>query len=159
MGQENKVSPEDWSVRVGEEELGRIFHLRHSLDQSETLIHHGALYQELGWSLVALEAETGEDSALDFSQSPEVWGERVMTLALAGVNLDLAVKTGEASHLLVLETPQGEVSLDPSHRARLRCDPPQLRPSLLARLRRQRPGLPLDVECSTAPHRGPRVRG
>ncbi len=121
MGQKNKESQENWSVRVGQEELGRIFHLRDSLDQSETLIQHAALYQEIGWSLVAVETETGEDSALDFSQSPETWGERVMTLALAGVQLDLAVKTGAASRLLVIETLRDEVSLDPSGKWRSPC--------------------------------------
>ena len=35
-----------------------------------------------------------------------------MTLALAGVDLDLAVRTGMPSRLLVLETPRGEALLD-----------------------------------------------
>ncbi len=104
-----KEAPEDFQVRIGQEELGRIFHLRDSLDQSEVLIQHADRYQELGW---VLEARGEGAMTLDFSQSSEVWGERLMTLALAGMEVGLGIKTGLASRLLVLETPRGETLLD-----------------------------------------------
>ncbi|MGQ9687669.1 MAG: hypothetical protein ACUVXF_02605 [Desulfobaccales bacterium] len=105
----HRENPEDFQVRIGQEELGRIFHLRESLDQSETLIQHADRYRELGWLLAAL-GEGGK--SLDFGQASEVWGERLMPLALAGVEVSLAIRTGMPSRLLVLETPQGETLLD-----------------------------------------------
>ena len=105
----NKKAPADFQVRIGEDELGRIFHLRDSLDQSETLIQHADHYREMDW---VLEARGAGVATLDFTQSSEVWGERLMTLALAGVEVELGIKTGLPSRLLVLETPQGETLLD-----------------------------------------------
>ena len=105
----HRENPEDFQVRIGQEELGRIFHLRDSLDQSETLIQHADRYRELGWSLAA----RGEGvETLDFGQTSELWGERLMTLALAGVEVSLGIRTGTPSRLLVLETPRGETLLD-----------------------------------------------
>jgi hypothetical protein len=104
-----KKAPADFQVRIGEDELGRIFHLRDSLDQSELLIQHADHYRDLNW---VLEAQGEGVATLDFSQSSEVWGERLMTLALAGVEVDLGIKTGLPSRLLVLETPRGETLLD-----------------------------------------------
>ena len=99
----------DFQVRVGEEELGRIFNLRDGLDQSELLIQHADHYRDLNW---VLEARGEGVETLDFSQSSEVWGERLMTLALAGVEVGLRINTGLPSRLLVLETPRGETILD-----------------------------------------------
>ncbi len=104
-----KDGPEDFQVRIGQEELGRIFHLRDTLEQSETLIQHADRYRELGW---ILEPRGQGVETLDFSQSSEVWGERLMTLALAGVEVSLGIRTGLPSRLLVLETPRGETILD-----------------------------------------------
>ena len=104
-----KKAPADFQVRIGEDELGRIFHLRDSLDQSELLIQHADHYRDLNW---ILEARGEGVATLDFSQSSEVWGERLMTLALAGVEVGLGIKTGLPSRLLVLETPRGETLLD-----------------------------------------------
>lgn len=104
-----RIAPKSWQVRVGRQELGRIFHLRDSLDQSEELIQHVDRYQKLGW---LLEARGEGTSTLDFSQPSESWAERLMTLALSGVAVDLGVKTGQASKLLVIETRRGEVAVD-----------------------------------------------
>lgn len=108
-GVPQKEGPEDFQVRIGQEELGRIFHLRDSLEQSETLIQHADRYRELGW---ILDPRGQGVESLDFSQSSEVWGERLMTLALAGVEVSLGIRTGLPSRLLVLETPRGETILD-----------------------------------------------
>ncbi len=39
-------APADFQVRIGEDELGRIFHLREGLDQSELLIWHADHYRD-----------------------------------------------------------------------------------------------------------------
>jgi hypothetical protein len=105
----DKKAPKDFQVRIGEDELGRIFHLRESLDQSEILIQHADRYRDLGW---ILEPWGEEAETLDFTQSSEAWGERLMTLALAGVEVNLGIRTGLPSCLLVLEAPRGETILD-----------------------------------------------
>ncbi len=104
-----KKAHADFQVRLGEDELGRIFHLRDSLEQSESLIQNAERYREMDW---VLEARGEGGATLDFSKPSDVWGERLMTLALAGVELDLAVRTGLPSQLLVLEAPRGETLLD-----------------------------------------------
>jgi hypothetical protein len=102
-------APTEFQVRVGEDELGRIFHLRDSIDQIDTLVQHAERYRGMNW---VLETRGEGVSALDFSQSSEVWGERLMTLALGGVKVDLLIKTGLPSRLLVIETPRGETLVD-----------------------------------------------
>jgi hypothetical protein len=102
-------APADFQVRVGEEELGRIFHLRDGLEQTELLIQHAERYRDLHW---VMEAQGEGVDLLDFSQSPDIWGERLMTMALAGLEVSLRIKTGLPSRLLVLETPRGRTLLD-----------------------------------------------
>ncbi len=102
-------APAEFQVRIGDDELGRIFHLRDSIDQIDTLVQYAEHYRGLNW---VLEARGEGVSALDFSQSSEVWAERLMTLALGGVKVDLLIKTGLPSRLLVIETPRGETLLD-----------------------------------------------
>jgi hypothetical protein len=104
-----KQAHEDFQVRIGDDEMGRIFHLRDSLDQSEALIQYADHYREIDW---VLEPRGEGVASLDFSEPSEVWGERLMTLSLAGVAVDLGIRTGLASRLLVLETPRGETILD-----------------------------------------------
>jgi hypothetical protein len=104
-----KQAPADFQIRIGEDELGRFFHLRDGLDQTELLIQQADRYRDLNW---VLEARGDGVDLLDFSQSPGVWGERLMTMALAGVEVSLGVKTGLPSRLLVLETPRCETLLD-----------------------------------------------
>jgi len=113
-----KKAPADFQVRIGEDELGRIFHLRDSLDQSELLIQLADHYRDLNW---VLEARGKGVPTMDFSESSEVWGERLMTLALAGVEVELGIKTGLPSRLLVLETPRGETLLDTYGEWRSHC--------------------------------------
>jgi hypothetical protein len=76
-----KKAPADFQVRVGEEEMGLIFHLRDGLDRTELLIGHAEHYRDLNW---VLEARGEEVEVLDFSQSSEVWGERLIAMALTG---------------------------------------------------------------------------
>jgi hypothetical protein len=109
LPRKGKKAPADFQVRIGDEELGRIFHLRDSLDQSETLIQCADHYREMDW---ALEARGEGVASLDFRQPSEVWGERLMTLALAGVEVNLGIWTGLPSRVLVIETPRGETLLD-----------------------------------------------
>jgi len=97
----------DFTVRVGEEEIGRILNLRENLDQRELLVNYGARYQRLGWVLAAVTGP-GEETDLDFSQPPATWAGKLADLGMAQAQVNLGIRTGRASQLLVLEVNKGE---------------------------------------------------
>ncbi len=107
------MGSKDFTVRIGEDEIG------HILDRKENLDHHGQLweymsrYQALGWDL-ALITSQGADLGLDLHQPQEVWWKQLTDLGLEGVQVNLAVRTGRNSRLLVLEVNKGggTLSLD-----------------------------------------------
>jgi hypothetical protein len=104
----------DFTVRIGQEEIG------HILNRKENLDHHGQMwdcmtrYQALGWDLAVITAQGGADLGLDLKQPREVWWKQLADLGLDGIQLNLAIRTGLPSHLLVLEVNKGggTLSLD-----------------------------------------------
>jgi hypothetical protein len=100
----------DYTVRVGEEEIGRILNLRENLDQRELLVACAGRYQRLGWVLAAVTA-SGELADLDFSQPQAVWAEKLRSLDLDRTQVNVGLRTGKASGVLVLEVNQGEGAL------------------------------------------------
>ncbi len=108
------MAPKDFTVRVGQDEIG------HILNRKENLDHHGQMwdfmsrYQILGWDLAVITAHGGADLGLDLNQPREVWWKQLADLGLSGVQLNLAIRTGQPSHLLVLEVNKGggNLSLD-----------------------------------------------
>ena len=107
------MGSKDFNVRIGQDEIG------HILDRKENLDHHGQLweymsrYQALGWD-IALITSQGADLGLDLQQPQEVWWKQLTDLGLEGVQVNLAVRTGCNSRLLVLEVNKGggTLSLD-----------------------------------------------
>ncbi|MCL4502497.1 MAG: bifunctional DNA primase/polymerase [Deltaproteobacteria bacterium] len=107
------MGSKDFTVRIGQDEIG------HILDRKENLDHHGQLweyisrYQALGWDLTLITAQ-GADLGLDLHQPQEVWWKQLTDLGLEGVQVNLAVRTGRNSRLLVLEVNKGggTLSLD-----------------------------------------------
>ena len=107
------MGSKDFNVRIGQDEIG------HILDRKENLDHHGQLweymsrYQALGWDM-ALITSQGADLDLDLQQPQEVWWKQLTDLGLGGVQVNLAVRTGRNSRLLVLEVNKGggTLSLD-----------------------------------------------
>jgi hypothetical protein len=108
------LATKDFTVRVGQDEIG------HILDRKENLDHHGQMwdymsrYQALGWNLAIITANGGADLELDLGQPREVWWKQLADLGLNGVQLNLAIRTGQPSRLLVLEVNKGggKLSLD-----------------------------------------------
>jgi hypothetical protein len=104
----------DFTVKIGQEEIG------HILNRKENLDHHGQMwdymsrYQGLGWDLGIITAHGGADLGLDLAQPKEVWWRQLADLGLDGVRLNLAIRTGRPSRLLVLEVNRGggTISLD-----------------------------------------------
>ncbi|MCX5893178.1 MAG: bifunctional DNA primase/polymerase [Deltaproteobacteria bacterium] len=107
------MGSKDFTIRIGEDEIG------HILDRKENLDHHGQLwefmsrYQALGWDLALITAQ-GADLGLDLQQPQEAWWKQLADLGLEGVQVNLAVRTGRNSRLLVLEVNKGggTLSLD-----------------------------------------------
>lgn len=105
------MAAKDFTVRVGEEEIGQI------LNRKENLDHHGQLwesisrYRALGWDLAVITAQGGADLGLDLKQPREICWKQLADLGLDGLQLNLAIRTGRPSRLLVLEVNKGEGTL------------------------------------------------
>jgi hypothetical protein len=82
-------------ARVGKDEMDRIFTLKTNLDHCMSLIDYAAEYLALGWSLVAIDAETGSDLRIDFSE--ENWRNRLSDYGMTPTNITLGVRTGSSS--------------------------------------------------------------
>jgi hypothetical protein len=105
------LAVKDIFVRVGEEEIGRILNLKEHLDLKELLLTYAPHYQQLGWVLVGIKSPEGSPLELDLSQPTEVWGQELADLGVDIGQINIAVRTGGFSSLLVLEVNQGEGAL------------------------------------------------
>jgi len=102
------------TIRAGvrEEEVCQIYNLKKNLDYSDILIKYANKYIKLGWDLVAVNAEGDRTLDLDFSQPKDVWTPKLTTMGLEDNQINLGVRTGKPSRLLVLEIHR-EASLAP----------------------------------------------
>jgi hypothetical protein len=60
-------------------------------------------YLNLGWHLAAVNSQKRINPSLDFQEPKQTWSEKLIELSLDGIELDVGVRTGSASGLLVLE--------------------------------------------------------
>jgi hypothetical protein len=88
---------------VREEEVCQIYSLKKNLDYSDILIKYANKYLKMGWDLVAVNAQGEPAIDLDFQQPEEIWSSRLTSMGLAGLQMNLGVRTGRPSRLLVLE--------------------------------------------------------
>ena len=105
------MSTKEISTRIGADEIGRIFHLKENLDHNEVVLSLASHYRRLGWALEATDATQGTPLGLNFSQPHVEWSQRLTNLGLERVQVNLRVRTGSPSRLLVLEVNQGEGAL------------------------------------------------
>ncbi len=91
-----------------EEEVCQIFNLKENLDYSDILIKYANKYLKLGWDLVAVNSLGEADLELDFREDEEIWSPKVTAFGLEGVQINLGVRTGSPSRLLVLEVHRTE---------------------------------------------------
>ena len=103
-----KIKPEDISAGIRPDELGRILNLKRDLDYSDVLAKYASRYLQIGWDLVAVNPKGAVDLNLDFHQPQELWTRRLADLGMDGVQVNLGVRTGAVSNLLVLEIRPGE---------------------------------------------------
>jgi len=106
-----KIAPKDVSVGVRPDEIGRILNLKRDLDYSDVLSKYASRYLKIGWDLVAVNPKGAVDLDLDFRQDEGIWAKRLADLGMEGVQVNLGVRTGPASNLLVLEVRSGEGNL------------------------------------------------
>ena len=95
-------------ARIREEEVCQIYNLKENLDYSDVLIKYASKYIKLGWDLVAVNTQEETALDLDFRQPEEVWSPKLTTMGLEGLQINLGVRTGKPSRLLVLEVPRDE---------------------------------------------------
>jgi hypothetical protein len=89
--------------KIQEEEFCRILDLRKNLQFSDVLIQYLSNYLSLGWHLAAVNAQNRVNQFLDFQEPKETWSEKLIELSLDGVEVNVGVRTGAASGLLVIE--------------------------------------------------------
>ena len=105
------MDPKDFSVRVGKEEIGRIFNLKENLDLKDLLVTYAPHYQQMGWILVGLKSPEGTTLELDLSQPAELWARQLSEMGADQGQINIGIRTGKASNLLVLEVNKGEGAL------------------------------------------------
>ena len=71
------MDPKNFSVRLGQEEVGRIFNLKENLDLKDLLVTYAPHYQRLGWVLVGIKSPEGAPLELDLGQPAESWARQL----------------------------------------------------------------------------------
>jgi hypothetical protein len=101
-------------VSIRQEEMETIFNLKSVLNQKDSLASCVEKYCDLGWTLQAVNGRDGADLKIDFQVSPETWGSCLWEADIGKTTINLGVRTGTASHLLVLDIIKGpgEAALD-----------------------------------------------
>ena len=89
--------------KIQEEEFCRILDLRKNLQFSDVLIQHMSHYLSLGWHLAAVNSQNRVNQFLNFQEPKATWSDKLIELSLDGLELNVGVRTGSASGLLVLE--------------------------------------------------------
>ncbi|HZK13079.1 MAG TPA: bifunctional DNA primase/polymerase, partial [Desulfobaccales bacterium] len=105
------MDPKDFSVRLGQEEIGRIFNLKENLDLKDLLVTYAPHYQQMGWGLVGIKSPEGAPLELDLSQPAELWARQLSEMGADQGPINIGIRTGKASNLLVLEVNKGEGAL------------------------------------------------
>jgi len=105
------VDPKDFPVRLGQEEIGRIFNLKENLDLKDLLATYAPHYQKMGWVMVGIESPGNTPSELDLSQPAELWTRQLSEMGADEGQIAVGIRTGKASNLLVLEVNKGEGAL------------------------------------------------
>jgi len=84
-----------------------LLNLKSMLDHKGTVSSFAEKYQKLGWVLQAVNPQDGTNLEEDSGKNPETWGNRLWEPGLAGTKINLGVRTGRRSQLMVLEVAKG----------------------------------------------------
>ena len=94
---------QDRRIKIHRGEMDSLLNLKSKLDHEEAVSSYAAKYQQLGWSLQALNPRDSTDLEVDAGADPETWVNRGWEPGLPGPEINLGVRTGEKSRLMVLE--------------------------------------------------------
>lgn len=97
---------------IREEEACQILNLQRNLDYSDALVQYSLKYLRMGWDLLAVNFKGEAALDLDFGLNQQLWADKLTGLGLEGIQVNLGVRTGTPSRLLVLEVHREE-SLSP----------------------------------------------
>jgi hypothetical protein len=101
------MDPQDRRVKIHREEMESLLNLKSKLDHEEAVSSYAAKYQKLGWVLQALNPQDGTFLTVDAGADPETWVNRLWKPGLPGTEINLGVRTGKRSRLMVLEVAKG----------------------------------------------------
>ncbi len=101
-------------VKIHQGEMESLLNLKALLDQNAAVSNYAKKYQELGWDLKVLKAQDGADLEVDLEENPESWVNRLWQSGLSGAKINVGLRTGQRSQVMVLEvlTGAGEAVLD-----------------------------------------------
>src|SRR3990172_5580573 len=111
MKLQRNLSPAQFAVKIGPQELGQIITLRKNLDHMGVLARFAEQYLKLGWFLAALDAANGADLGLDFTRPRKTWAKALMDASLAGHEVNLAALLNTRSRLFVVKLQPGKGNL------------------------------------------------
>jgi hypothetical protein len=97
---------QDRRIKIHREEMDSLLNLKSKLDHEEAASSYAAQYQQLGWALQVLNPQDGTDLDADAGADPETWVNRGEP-GLPGPEINLGVRTGKRSRLMVLEVAKG----------------------------------------------------
>lgn len=92
--------------KIQEEEFCRILDMRKNLQFCEILIKHLNHYLSLGWHLAAVNFQSRVHHMINFQEPQEAWSEKLLEIGLDGAEINVGVRTGSDSGLLILEVPK-----------------------------------------------------
>jgi hypothetical protein len=91
------------SLKMRPQERDHISQTRKNLADINSLAQYAAQYQNVGWSPVALDADTGTDLEIDFGQPQSTYLSLLLDLALKKTRVSLAIRLEPDSQLFVLK--------------------------------------------------------
>ena len=101
------MDPQDKRVKIHREEMESLLNLKSKLDHEEAVSSYAAKYQQLGWEIQALNPQDGSCLPVDAGADHETWVNRLLKPGLPGPEINLGVRTGKGSRLMVLEVGKG----------------------------------------------------
>jgi len=102
------MGSQDRDDRDGRKEIASLSSRKSDLGRKEMVSSYASEYQKLGWVLVALNARDGSDLNVDFGERREFWINHACESGFTGTKINLGVRPGRRSRLMVLEVAKGE---------------------------------------------------
>ena len=101
------MDSQDRRVKIHREELESLLNLKSKLDHEEAVSSYAEKYQNLGWVLQAVNPQDATVLEVNPGEDPETWVNRLWEPGLSGPKINLGVRTGKQSRLMVLEVVKG----------------------------------------------------